>query len=108
MSNTSIWMVILGGMLATYATRLSFLVLLPHDRLPLLARRALRFVPPAVLAAIILPALVRPSGLLDLSLGNERLLAGTLAALAAWRFRNTWVTIAAGMVALWILGSIHT
>lgn len=37
---------------------------------------------------------------LYLAPGNERLLAGTLAVAVAWRFRNTFVTIAAGMIAL--------
>ena len=43
-----------------------------------------------------------------MSLGpqNLRLLAGTLAALVAWRTRNVLATIAAGMGALWILGAL--
>lgn len=107
MSTLALWGIILGGMAATYTTRLSFLVIVPHDRLPQLARRALRFVPPAVLAAIILPELIRPGGTLDLSLGNDRWIAGIVAALVAWRFRNTWLTIGAGMIALWGLSAIH-
>ncbi len=107
MSTAALWAIILGGMAATYTTRLSFLVLVPHERLPLAARRALRFVPPAVLAAIILPELTRPGGTLDLSVGNVRLLAGALAALVAWRFKNTWLTIGAGMIALWALSAIR-
>lgn len=107
MSTLALWAIILGGMLVTYATRLSFLVLVPHDRLPLPARRALRFVPPAVLAAIILPELTRPAGTLDLTIGNVRLIAGVLAALVAWRFKNTWLTIAAGMIALWALSALR-
>ena len=107
MSTLALWGVILGGMAVTYATRLSFLVIVPHDRLPQLARRALRFVPPAVLAAIILPELIRPGGTLDLSLGNDRWIAGIVAALVAWRFKNTWLTIGAGMIALWGLRAIR-
>jgi branched-subunit amino acid transport protein len=63
----------------------------------------LRFVPPAVLAALIAPEVLMPAGNLDPTLGNERLLAGTLAWLVAWRTRSTWLTIAAGMLALWAL-----
>jgi len=106
-STLEMWGIILGGMAATYATRLSFLVIVPHDRLPVLARRALRFVPPAVLAAIILPELVRSGGTLDLSWGNDRWIAGIVAALVAWRFKNTWLTIGAGMIALWALSAIR-
>jgi branched-subunit amino acid transport protein len=38
--------------------------------------------------------------------GNEQLLAGTLAAIVAWRTKNTLLIIGIGMVALWLLQSI--
>ena len=98
-----LWAIILGGMVVTYATRLSFILLVPFEKLPDLFRRGLRFVPPAILAALILPALIRPDGPYDLSFSNHRWMAGILAALVAWRTRNTWLTIAVGMVALWVL-----
>ena len=59
-------------------------------------RRALRFVPPAVLSAIILPELVAPTGALDLSAGNYRLIAGAIAMLVSWRTKNAVLTILAG------------
>jgi len=103
MSELALWAIILGGMLVTYAIRLSFIALIPIERLPSLLLRSLRFVPPAILAALIAPELLRPFGAMDLSLQNHRLLAGGIAALVAWRFRNTWLTIATGMLALWLL-----
>lgn len=105
MRTIEIWAIILGGMVATYAVRLSFISLFSHERLPSILRRGLRYVPPAVLAAIILPALVMPDGDIDITLGNHRLIAGTLAALLAWRTRNSWLTIGVGMVALWIMST---
>jgi branched-subunit amino acid transport protein len=92
----------LGGAL-TFATRLSFIVLLAHVEPPPLVRRGLRLVPPAVLSAIILPELLVRDGTVDASLGNPRLLAGAIAAAIAWRTRNVPLTIAAGMAALWAL-----
>ena len=106
MSETAIWSVILGGMVVTYASRLSFISLLPAHRLPGWLRLALRFVPPAVLAALVAPELLRPAGPLAISLANDRLLAGLVACLVAWRLRNTWLTLGAGMVAYLILLSI--
>jgi len=103
--NASVWLIIAGGTLVTYLIRLSFIALLPADRLPPLFMRGLRFVPAAVLAAIIAPALLRPEGSLALSLANDRLLAGVLAGLVAVRTRNTWLTIGIGMIALWILSA---
>ena len=100
------WLVILGMGLVTYAIRLSLIALLGRMQVPPLVQRGLRFVPPAVLSAIIFPELLRPSGALDISLNNLRLLAGVLAALVAWRTKNVLLTIAVGMAALWILMAI--
>lgn len=89
--------------LVTFAIRLSFIALLGKVALPPILTRALRFVPPAVLSAIILPELVMRDGALDLRPVNARLLAGVLAAVVAWRTRNVLLTIAVGMAALWAL-----
>jgi branched-subunit amino acid transport protein len=92
--------------LVTFATRLSFIALLGRVETPRLLSRALRFVPPAVLSAIIFPELVVREGALDLSLGNQRLLAGLVASLVALRTRNVLLTIATGMAALWALQAL--
>lgn len=89
--------------LVTFLTRLSFIALLGRVETPPLLARALRFVPPAVLAAIIFPELIIHGGRLDPTLGNMRLIAGSLAAVVAWRTRNVLLTIAVGMAALWAL-----
>lgn len=106
MSSPILWGIIIGGMVVTYAIRLSFIALIPQERLPDLFRRSLRYVPPAILAAFITPELFRPAGPFDLSLGNHRLLAGAVAVIVAWRSRNTWLTIATGMAILWLLSGI--
>jgi len=60
-------------------------------------------VPAAVLSAIIAPELLMPGGTFNLSLGNERLLAGLVAVLVAWRTRNVLLTVGVGMGVLWVL-----
>ncbi len=87
--------------LVTFATRLSFIALLGRVDVPPFFRRALRYVPPAVLSAIIFTEVLVRDGAPDLSPGNVRLLAGAAAALVAWRTRNVLLTIAVGMAALW-------
>jgi branched-subunit amino acid transport protein len=87
--------------LVTFGIRLSFIALLGKVELPPALSRALRFVPPAVLSAIILPEMLVRDGAVDLHPGNARLLAGLVAALVAWRTRNVLLTIAVGMAALW-------
>ena len=103
MNLTTLWLIMIVGGLLTFGLRLSFIALLDRWQPPDLLRRALRFVPAAVLAAIIFPELVIRDSHLYLSPGNPRLLAGLLAALVAWRTKNVLLTIAAGMAALLIL-----
>jgi branched-subunit amino acid transport protein len=98
----NIWLVMLMGGLLTFATRLSFILLLHRVNVPEWFRRGLKFVPVAVLSAIILPELTNPHGTLFLSWRNPQLLAGIVAIAVAWRTRNVIVTIIAGMAALLI------
>lgn len=106
MSSPSIWLLFVTLALGTFALRLSFIYLFGKVDMPDWLRRALRFVPASVLAALVFPALTYPSGTLDLSLGNIRLLAGIGGALVAWKTRNVLWTIAVGMVLFWVLGAL--
>jgi branched-subunit amino acid transport protein len=99
----NVWAVMILGGLLTYGIRLSFIFLLGRLSIPEAGKRALRFVPSAVLSAIIAPALLLPEGRLDLTPGNFRLLAGAVAVFVAWRTKNALLTIMAGMGALMIL-----
>lgn len=99
----ALWIAILVAGLATFALRFARVGALGKVTLPPLLVRGLRFVPPAVLTAIVVPELVLPGGQLNLSLGNPRLLAGLLATLVAWVSRSVALTVVAGMLALWLL-----
>lgn len=100
------WLIIIAMGVVTFGIRLLPIVLLGRIEIPLVVQRALRFVPPAVLSAIIAPELLMSSGQVNLSMGNARLIAGVLATVVAWRTKNVLLTIAVGMIALWVLGSI--
>jgi branched-subunit amino acid transport protein len=98
----NIWLIILLTTLLTFGTRLSFIALFGRWQPPEWFQRALRYVPPAVLSAIILPEMLVRQGQVSFSLANPRLLAGIVAILVAWRMRNTFLTIVAGMLALYL------
>lgn len=102
----TVWVIILAGGVLTYTTRLSFILLFEKLNLPIWVKRALRFVPPTVMAAIIVPDLLLSDGRLIFNPLNPRLLAGGLAILVAWRTRNVLFTILSGMLALWLLQSL--
>jgi len=91
-----VWATILLAGVGTFAMRASFIA--AADRLvdvPPWAQRVLRQIPPAALASIVLPALLRPEGELDFT--HPRFLAGTVAALVAWRTNNVVATLIVGM-----------
>lgn len=99
----NIWLIMLSGGLLTFGIRFSLIYLFGRFQVPETMRRALHYVPPAVLSAIIFPELLFYGGSLNVSLGNTRLLAGIIAILTAWLSRNTLVTILTGMAALLVL-----
>lgn len=109
MSAEQLVILALAGLL-TFSLRFALFGLLGKVELPPVLRRGLPYVPPAVFAAYILPEMVQPGGVFDVSLGNERLLAGVGAGLVALVMRKRpggmLATIAAGMMLLWVLGAV--
>ena len=100
------WLTIIGMGVITFLIRLSFILL--SDRLSVsdIVQRGLRYVPVAVLAAIIAPAMLQPEDSLDISFANFYLIAGIIAILVAWRTQNVIWTVVAGMVSLWMLQAL--
>ncbi len=91
-----IWVAIILSGIGTYAMRASFLVFAHRlADVPPSVQRLLRQIPPAALAAIVIPALLRPEGSFDL--WQPRFLAGVVAALVAWKTRNIALTLAVGI-----------
>jgi branched-subunit amino acid transport protein len=86
----------------TILVRYPVLALVGKIPLPDRVFRALRYVPPAVLTAIIVPAMVMPTGTVDFSPTNSFLVAGIVSAVIAWRTKNLLLTIVLGM-ALFLL-----
>ena len=94
-------LMIAGMALVTIAVRYPVLVLVGKIPLPPAVVRALKFVPPAVLTAIITPAVLYPrSEHIELGIANEYLVAAVISSLVAWRTRNVLITIVVGMAAL--------
>jgi branched-subunit amino acid transport protein len=88
-----------GMALATYFTRYTMIAALGRE-LPPLLRRWLRYVPPAVLAALVVPAALAPQGRLEPGTHAWAVLAGVI---VAWRTRSVLWTILGGMAAFWLL-----
>jgi branched-subunit amino acid transport protein len=98
-------LLILGMALATMATRIPVLVWFSKRKMPAGLLRALRYVPPAVLAAIIVPEVFVRGGELSLSLDSPTLLASAIAVLISWRTSSLLLTILVGMAAFFLFRS---
>lgn len=102
-----VWALVAVVGLGTLAFRLSFLLLFERlESIPPRVERALSFVPPAVFAAIALPAVLPLEALLSLSPDLARLLAAVAAAVVARRTGNLVATIAVGMAVLVVVQSV--
>jgi branched-subunit amino acid transport protein len=91
-------MALVGMVVVTYGIRLSFLVFGHGVNFPDWLERALRYVPVAVLTALIAPMVLAPQGAIDVSLHNAYL-PGTIAAIAValWT-RQTLAAILGGFL----------
>ena len=100
----AIWLAVVAIGLVTFSLRFSFVFLFGRvDDVSPGVKRALRFVPPAVFAALAFPAVLALDGSLVGAFADERVPAALLAGLVAWRTENVLATILVGMSVLWTL-----
>jgi branched-subunit amino acid transport protein len=87
----------------TYLIRLSFIALFGYvDEIPSGLERVLRYVPAAVLGALVFPAFVT----FDPGTGGlaaDKIIAGGAAGFVAWWRESVLVTMTVGMGTLWLL-----
>jgi branched-subunit amino acid transport protein len=109
-----VWLIVIAGGLGTFALKASFVMVVGRvDEIPPVVERTLRFVPAAVLAALVLPSIVAldtptAEGVLALPSVSysPKLPAAAVAGVVAWKTQNVLATIAVGMAALWILQAL--
>ncbi len=87
--------------IGTYLFRALFIVALADRRFPPLAMRALEYVAPAVMGALIVSMLTSPQG--EVQIQAPEMLGLAAAALVAWRSRNHTLTLLAAMATFWTL-----
>ncbi|MDJ0837785.1 MAG: AzlD domain-containing protein [Acidobacteriota bacterium] len=102
----TLWLVILVAGVGTFVLRLSFIVLLEKIKEPEAMRRSLKYVPPAVMAALVASSILVNDNQLFVSLDNHRLTAALIAGLVGWRTKSLLWTILTGLIALFALTSL--
>ncbi len=95
------WVAITIAGIATFAMRFIFIALFGRVSVPLFLERALKYVAPAVLAAITLPALVSRDGSFDPV--NPFVGAALVGGLAAYYTKSIGAAIVIGLPVLWLI-----
>ena len=90
---------LIGGMaVVTFVIRYSMFAVAGRFEFPTRLNEALRYVPPAVLTAIIVPAVLMPNGeSIEVSWTNAYLVGAIVAAVVGWTSKNLLLTITVGM-----------
>lgn len=86
--------------LGTYLSRALFILVLAQRRFPPVALRALEYVAPAVMGALIVTMLTTPRG--DVLIGVPELLGLLVAAITAHTTRNHVLTLFLAMGVFWL------
>lgn len=97
--NTWILIAIVLAGVGSYAMRAVFIVLLADAAFPPLAKRALEYVGPAVMGALVVSMLSSSDG--TINIGPAELFGLGAAAIVAAKTRNHLMTLLAGMVVFW-------
>lgn len=97
-----------GMAIVTFGIRYIMFPVSGQFQFPPLFERALGYVPPAVLSAIIVPSVLMPTGgTLNLNLTNPYLIGAVAACTVGWIYKRLLVTIVVSMVVFlasqWIL-----
>lgn len=98
----NIWIIAAMGVV-TYLPRALPLAVLARTKIPEGFIRWLRFVPVAVLAALLAPELLLRDGAFELSLDNHFLLAAVPCFLVAVKTKNLLLTVGVGLAAVILL-----
>lgn len=97
MDQRLIFFTILGMALVTYIPRLFPLLMLSSMSLPPVAIAWLRYVPVAVLAAMLFPSILVNDGQINLVNNNLFLLAALPTLIVAWKTRSLFGSVVIGM-----------
>jgi branched-subunit amino acid transport protein len=98
-----LWAVIAIVGSLNYLSRLSFIAIFSRRHIPALLARAFRYVPAAMLTALVLPMIVATPAGSEATAVVPRIVAAIVAGFVGFRTHDTLKTLAAGMLSLWLL-----
>jgi len=100
-----LWSVVAIVGALNYVSRLSFIALFAQRHVPPLLVRAFRYVPAAMLTALVLPMVVAAPGEPALA-AMPKIVAALAAGVVAFFTLSTMKTLGVGMLSLWLLQAL--
>lgn len=98
------YLLLIGLMAAvTYATRVGLIGVAKQFEIHPLLRRALEYVPVSILAALVFPAVLAPTGHMESPLANIYVWASVITVAVLLATRRQWLAIVVGVVSLVVL-----
>ena len=98
-----LWLAIVAVGALNYLSRLSFIAVFGRRSMPAWLARPLKFVPAAMLTALVVPMVVGAPDLGAAAWTQPKVGAAAVAAIVAYFTRSTLKTLLVGMLALWVL-----
>lgn len=100
------WLNVVLLAIGTITIRLSIITMSARVRISARLRELFSFIPAAILPAFVAPAIFNHQGAVSWVLGKERFIVLIGAAILSFYTRSTFLTVACGLVALYLLSSL--
>lgn len=101
--NSGLILAIVGAAAATYLTRFPLMLLSGKKEIPGWLVNYMKFIAPAVLTSLIVPAILIKEGRLELSLSNNYIIAAIITAVVSCFSKNMLISLVAGICTVGIL-----
>lgn len=96
-------LIVLGMSIVTYIPRALPIVILSKLKIPDWFLNWLKYIPVAVLSALLVPGILVSDGAMNFSLGNRSLIAAVPCILIAAKTKNLFITVLSGMLVMLLL-----
>lgn len=101
--NHNIAFIIVGAALVTYCTRFPLLIYSGPKHIPTWLGKYLSFIAPAVLTALIVPAVFIKQGRPDFAMTNDYMIAAIISILVAYFSKNALLVVISGVLTVGLL-----
>lgn len=99
-------LIILGMSIVTYFPRALPIIVLSKIQTPQWFMRWLRYIPIAVLSALLVPQILISEDMVNISINNKNLIAAIPCFIIAYKTKNLFITVLTGIITMLLLNLI--